>query len=197
MRRIAVICWSGLLVAGACGCAQGPLLDNPLRLTPARACMVENPVYIPLGPQSYGKVYEKVLDILDDYFEISYTNRQDGRIETFPRIAPGYEQFWKKGDPDFYQRLYATLQTLRHRCVVLIQPAEDGGYFVQVTVYKELEDLPRPSRSTAGAATFFTPNDVERQFTVIDPTVFESSWIPLGRDPEFEQQILEQIKKCV
>jgi hypothetical protein len=179
------------------GCATGPLLDNPGILRPEPKPAVENPIYVPLGPQSYGDVFEKVIDIVDTYFEIDTANRYDGTIRTFPRIAPGFEQFWKPGSPDFDQRLEATLQTIRHRAEVLIQAADDGGYFVSVTVYKELEDLPKPVRATAGAASFRSDNTVERQFEVIDPTVFESNWIPLGRDIPLEQEIIRQIKSSL
>lgn len=198
MRQTWKLAWSGVTAWMLCGCyATGPMLDNPVFVRPDPNCTVENPVFVPLGPQSYGLVFEKTLDILDDYFEISYANRYDGRIETFPRIAPGYEQFWKPGNPDARDRLLATLQTLRNRAVVLIQPAEDGGFFLQVTVYKELEDLAKPTRSTAGAAGFTQPITVERQFEVIDPTVLESNWIPLGRNCPLEQLILERLKKCM
>jgi hypothetical protein len=179
------------------GCSSGPLVDNPLAIGQPPTIAIENPVYVPLGPQSYGVVFERVIDVLDEYFEISYANRYDGTIRTFPRIAPGFEQFWKPGSPDFDQRLLATLQTIRHRAEVLIQPADDGGFFVQVTVYRELEDLPRPVRSTAGAASFRSDNTVERQFEVIDPTVFESNWIPVGRDTCLEQELLRRIKECM
>jgi hypothetical protein len=185
-----------LLLLG--GCASGPLLDNPGVLVPGQGCpTVENPVYIPLGPPSYGQVFEKAIDVISNYFEISEYNRYDGRIETFPRIAPGLEQPWKAGSPDFDQRLYATLQTVRHRAVLLIHPAENGGFFIQVTVYKELEDLARPIRATAGVAVFRTEGTVERQYEVIDPTRYETSWIPIGRDTKLEQVILQQLKKCM
>lgn len=193
------LCWLTPWAVLACGCATGPLLENPERVAgppPAAAC-VENPAYVALGPASYGTVFEKVLDVVDDYFDVSVANRYDGRIETFPRIAPGLEQPWKKGSADLRSRFEATLQTIRHRAVVLIQPADDGGFFVQVVVYKELEDLPRPSRPTTAAAIFRSDNNVERQFQVIDPTVFESTWIPLGRDTALEQQILQQITSCL
>jgi hypothetical protein len=186
-----------LLSAMICGCASGPLLDNPVVLRPDPNINVENPLYIPLGPPSYGIVFEKVLDVTTDYFEVSYANRYDGRIVTYPRIAPGLEQPWKPGSPDFGQRLEATLQTLRHRAEISVQPAPDGGYFVQVDVYKELEDLPKPIRATAGSATFRDPITIERQFEVVDPTVFESNWIPLGHNVLLEQVILQRLKKCL
>jgi hypothetical protein len=186
-----------VLVSAAGGCATGPLIDNPALIAPEPGVTVENPIYVPLGPQSYGTVFEKVIDVIDDYFEISYADRYYGSITTFPRISPGLEQLWKPGSPDFDQRLEATLQTIRHRAEVLIEAAPDGGFFVRVTVYKELEDLPRPVRSTAGAASFRSDNTVERQFEVIDPTIFESNWIPLGRDTQMEQVILQRLKSCM
>lgn len=199
MWRLLRMAWPGVFAALAAGCATGPLLDNPVLLPAAANICVENPVYIPLGPTStaYNNVFEKALDIMDDYFEISYSNRYDGRIETFPRIAPGLEQPWKPGSPDFDQRLEATFQTIRHRGSVLITPADDGGYFIQVTVYKELEDLPRPVRQTAGSALFREQPTLERQFEVIDPTVFESNWIPFGRNLKLEQVILQRLKACM
>jgi hypothetical protein len=190
--------WAGAVLALASGCASGPLLDNPLTIPVDPSVTVENPVYIPGDPHAYGAVFEKVLETITGYnFEIAYADRYDGRIETFPRISPGLEQLWKPGSPDFDQRLEATFQTMRHRILVRIEAANDGGFFVSVKALKELEDLPRPTRSTAGAASFRSDNTVERQFEVIDPTVFESQWIPMGEDAKLEQAILQQIKRCM
>ncbi|MBI1917622.1 MAG: hypothetical protein HYS12_23250 [Planctomycetes bacterium] len=193
MRASLNLAWSGALGLLCGGCMSGPLLDNPGRVPSASAHPVANPVYIHQGPLAYGLVFEKVYDVIDDYFEIAYANRYDGRIETFPRIAPGLEQPWKPGSPDFHQRLLATLQSIRHRAVVLIQPADNGGFFVDVRVFKELEDVARPIRATAGSASFRSDNTIERQFEVVDPTVVESNWIPLGRDVKLEQVILKRL----
>jgi hypothetical protein len=200
IRRTLQIAALGLTGLFCCGClSRGPLVDNPayVRLDPSVA--VDNPLWVPANatPEMYAKLFDKILDITDDYFEISLANRYEGRIETFPRIAPGYEQFWRVGNPGAYNRLLSTFQTIRNRAVVLILPAENGGYYVQVTVFRELEDLPRPTRQTAGAATFFFPSTVERQFEVIDPTIFESNWIPLGHNCELEQLILQRLKECM
>jgi len=168
----------------------GPLHENPILVQPRKVQSQDNPVYLALGPQDYGAVFEKVLDVVDDYWEIAYSNRYDGRIETIPRVAPGLLQVWRPGSPDFYQRLLASLQSIRHRAIVLIKPAEDGGFFIDVKVYKELEDLPQPTQSLAGPATFQNASTVERQFEVIDAGVFESRWIPIGRDVKIEEVIL-------
>jgi hypothetical protein len=197
-RIVRFVLGAGLCAAflAPAGCASFPLSFNAALLRPDPAVCVENPLYIPLGPPAYGVVFEKVLDVLDDYFEIAYANRYDGRILTFPRIAPGLEQPWRAGSPDWYQRLEATLQTTRRRAEVLIQPAEDGGFFIDVTVYKELEDLVRPTRMAMGAA-FRSDITVERQYEVIDPTVIESNWIPKGRDTDLEQVILQRLRLCL
>jgi hypothetical protein len=197
MRRILWLAWVGTIPGLTAGCMTGPLTDNPILIRPNPEITVENPVWVPSGPAAYGPVFENVLDIVAGYFEIRYANRYDGHIDTFPRIAPGFGQIWKPGSPDGYQRLQATLQTIRHRCEVQIDPAQDGGFFVNVIIYKELEDLARPTRATAGAAAFQGEMTQNRTFEVIDPTVFESNWIPLGRDAEFEQTILQRLKKCM
>ncbi|MBL8797339.1 MAG: hypothetical protein JNM56_25785 [Planctomycetia bacterium] len=190
MRRL-----RGMIYLAALTVVLG-LTQTASAVDPEEVC-IENPVYIALGPDSYGMVFEKVIDVLNEYFEIAYSNRYDGRIETFPRIAPGYEQPWKPSTPSWYERLLATFQTIRHRAFVLIQLADDGGFFVQVIVYKELEDLPRPLRSTAGAAIFRGSSTVDRQYEVIDPTVFERAWIPMGRDHLLEHAIAQKIKNCL
>jgi hypothetical protein len=200
MWRALRIAWAGLMAALCTGCYSlgvGPLVENPVYVRPDPTTTVENPVYVPQGPWAYNVVFEKIIDILDDYFEIASTNRYAGEIQTFPRVAPGFEQFWRPGNPDCYDRLLATFQTIRNRGFVRIEPAKDGGYFIDVVVYKELEDMPRPIRQTAGSASFRDMPTVERQFEVIDPTVFDTGWIPLGRNSPLEQLILQRIKGCL
>jgi hypothetical protein len=189
MGRSRWFAWLGAWMLLAAGCASGPLQDNPILVRPDLPTQ-ENPVYIPLGPKAYGMVFEKVLDVVDDYFEIAYSNRYDGRIETFPRIAPGVAQPWRAGSPDMYQRVLASFQTIQHRAIVKILPAPDGGYFVDVKVYKELEDLERPIAATAGPAIIRGDQTIARQFEVVDASVFQTNWIPIGRDIRLEQQIL-------
>lgn len=187
--------WSAGLAVCLGGCATGPLQENPVLVRVDRDCAHENPIYIPQGPMAYACVFEKLEDILSDYFVISYSSRYDGRIETFPAIAPGIEQPWKPGSPDCYQRLLAFFQTIRHRAIVLITTADDGGYFVDVKVLKELEDLPAPFRATAGEATYRMVPTIERQFEVVAGDVFDPAWIPIGRDVKLEQIILDRLAR--
>jgi len=200
MRRPLSLSVLALTAASLSGCvtfSSGPLLENPVFLRPDPGVKVENPVYVPQGPWYYNTVFDKVIDIVDDYFDVASTNRYAGTIRTFPRIAPGLEQPWKTGNPALYDRLLATLQSIRNRAEIRIEPAKDGGYFLEVIVYKELEDVPSPVRAMSGAAIFQTTSTVERQFEVIDPSVFEMNWIPIGRNAPLEQLILQRIKNCM
>jgi hypothetical protein len=188
--------WIAAAALGLAGCSTGPLQENPVLLRPDLLIPQENPLYIPQGPDAYDKVFQKALDVVDDFFEIAYANRYDGRIESQPAVAPGLEQPWKPGSPDFSQRLLAFFQSIRHRCILVIQPADDGGYYIDVKVLKELEDLPSPMRATAGAASFRMNSTIERQFEVIEQPIYESNWIPIGRDFKLEQVILERLAHC-
>jgi hypothetical protein len=210
-RRQVLVTSAAALALALAGCSTGPVRDNPIIFRPGQVAprentllrpgpfvTQENPVYLPQGPQPevYDKIFQKALDIVDDFWEIAYSNRYEGRIESQPAVAPGIIQPWKPGSPDFYQRLLADLQSIRHRCIVLITTADEGGYYVDVKVLKELEDLPAPVRATAGSASFRMNSTIERQFEVIEQPLYEVNWIPIGRDFKLEQVILERLAEC-
>jgi len=82
-----------------------------------------------------------------------------------------------------------TLQTMRRRAVVRVRPSE-GGHWVEVAVFKELEDLRTPEYASAGSATFRYDSSFTR---VVNPTAGDQApecWIPKGRDPVLEQRII-------
>ena len=149
------------------------------------------------SPEAYRYLFSRCLDVVGDYFEIDVprTSRYGGVINTIPRIAPGLEQPWKPGSPDIYQRLLAFCQSIRHRCIVEITTGQNGGYFVDVKVFRELEDVQTPMRSTAGEATVISHSTIERQAVIVAPDQLDSNWIPTGRDIALEQAILERITR--
>ena len=205
MKRVLRLLAMAVLPTLALGCQNlNASVDwPPLPPIGANPIQDQNPVYITLPKEQYGHVCETILQVLGDHgFEIAETNRYSGHTETVPRVSPGLVLFLKPGSPDAYERLLSTLQTYRHRVTVLIQPAdpsgaEHGGYFVEFIVRKELEDLPRPLRSTAGGAVFRSENTVERQTEVIDATFFDSAWIYRGRDCALEQELIRCFKKSL
>lgn len=191
---------AGLLAFALTGCAAVPPLENPVLVRPPSAD-AENPIVVAPGlptPSGYAFVYDRCLDALDDYFDIKPGSRFDGQIATIPRVAAGYEQPWKSGTPDPRERLIATFQTIRHTALVRIEAGERGGFRVFVEVYKELEDIPRPTQAITGGSAFREAPTVDRRVQAIGaiaPT--EQSWIPMGRDYEFEQVLLRKIQKSI
>ncbi len=185
----------GLFAVACAGCASVPPLDNPLVVRPA----VENPATVsPVTPDanSYAQVWERTIDVLDDYFVLKSPSRYAGYMETEPRIAPGYEQPWKPGSPDKRERLIATLQTIRNTAKVTISAGERGGYKVYVEVWREVADLPRPNRAISGAAVFQEAATVDRRAEVVSSeSTAPQTWIPAGRDYAFEQLILTRIQE--
>ncbi len=203
MPRIGWITWTALGALLLGGCASGPLQENPLLIQTDKAVSCENPLFVNYGTISYPLLYDNVLDIVSDYFDIGFSNRYDGRIETFPKVMPGLGQPWKPGTPDLYQRALAAFQSMRYRCIVVIKVADPklGGYIIDVRVLKELEDIAVPTAATAGSASFNSFPTVERQYEVVDASLVETNWIPIDRegqtmrDHALEQVILERIAK--
>jgi hypothetical protein len=192
MRLCSTLCLLALAATGG-GCATTELAD----VLPANGVYVEdeNPVFIPLGKDSYGVVFENVLRVLGDYgFQFEHIDRYCGCIETKPRVSPGLGLFLKPGSPEFYERALATAQSYRHRVSVRIHPADQGGYFIDVTARKELEDLSRPIKSTIGSSLFSLDTPIDRDFDVIDPNRADAGWIYKGRDCGLEQKIIARLK---
>ena len=190
------------------GCMTGPRFDNPMKVEngpePAAA---ENPILVfPKYPngQAYREVFDRVLDVIDDFFAIAYVSHYEGRIVGKPTVAPGYEQPWKPGSPDVYQRSLVSLQSYRYRCEVRIREAEPAGYFVQITVLKELKDIPNPYMPYYTTPVFGDGSTVDRaQLLVVNPDATSplrlnpnERWIPKGRETGIEQAMLRKIQRC-
>jgi hypothetical protein len=186
-----------MAVGLAGGCASAPPLDNPVLVRNKPTDCVENPVLVSPGAptgRSYQEVFEKTIDILDDYWVVKVADPYDGKIVTVPRIAPGYEQFWKSGNPDPRERLLSTFQSTRQTAVVTFRIGERGGYLVYVEVIKELEDVPRPGRATP--AVFQESPTVDRVLDVIGPPAAPGrGWFVIGRDYATEQLLLQRIRE--
>ena len=191
--------WKGLATAGlfSAGCTAVPPLDNPALVRPSSAD-IENPILLEPGPptpEGYAHVYEQALNAVDDYFDVIPGDRYSGQIETLPRTASGLEEPFRPGTPAARERLIATLQSVRHRAVVRIMPGERGGWRVAVEVYKELEDSFIPSQARMGPATFREAPRLDRRVAAVVPAAPQNQqWIPIGRDPAFEQIILRKIQ---
>jgi hypothetical protein len=182
-----------LFLLCASGCISGPALDNPYYVRSPNSS--ENPLFVPQGqdPQQYQRVYDTVYDVVNKYFDIASSNMYAGEIWGVPRVSTGLFDWWHFESYDSYELWQSTLQSIRRRLQVQIIPAEVGGYFVAVYVFKELEDPGAPVNPL-----------LHRRIRPEDPTDTRGAWptsesglhwIGMGRDTKLEELILARLKE--
>jgi hypothetical protein len=167
---------------------------------PGTGVVSANPIYIPVKNQDWA--WEQIVDVVDDYFRIERESRvqlvgnivTEGRIDTFPQVGATVFEPHRPDSVGHYNRWESTFQTIRRRGLVRVIP-EQGGYLIDLAVYKELEDLPSPENATAGSATFRYDDSLPSRFQdEASRTRLSKHWVPLGRDTDCEQQILAEIQ---
>lgn len=172
-----------LLLASASGCATLGLRQAP----PA-----PNPVFVTAA--SPEMAWERTVDAIHDFrFPIIRESKLDGVIETDYVVGSGVFEPWNRDSIGLTNRLEDTFQSTRRRLRVRLTPAQ-GGYLVSVEAFKEKEDTRGPVENSTGGDTFQTNQTLQRDLNVIDEIDAPSGWIPLGRDPALEQEVLERIR---
>src|SRR6478672_10570682 len=200
-------------------CASAPLRDNFLSAAICLSVLVlfsgcsslfhrggglvgpgplQNPLFIPPVEREF--LWNQTVDAVDDYFRIEREDRvrliggvlTEGRIDTFPTIGSIMFEPWRRDSTPGYEKLHATLQSIRRRATVRVIPVE-GGYLLDVIVQKELEDLDKPEHATAGGATLRHDGTIVRQEGAPGRYSVTLGWIPIGRDVTLEQRILGDV----
>ncbi|QDU26854.1 hypothetical protein ETAA8_19380 [Anatilimnocola aggregata] len=165
----------------------------------APAGPVDNPLFLPpLDPEF---VWSQLVDSLDDHFRIEREERvrliggilTEGRIDTFPQIGSTLLEPWRGDSTPGYEKLHATLQSIRRKATLRLIPTE-GGSLVDLVVQKELEDLDKPEHATAGGATMRYDGTLVRREGLPGRYSVSLGWIPIGRDCSLEQKLLADIR---
>ncbi|WP_146452394.1 hypothetical protein [Bythopirellula polymerisocia] len=158
-------------------------------------------VLVPVVNEDFA--WEQIVDVVDDYFRVDQENRvqlvgnvlTEGRIDTFPQVGSTLLEPQMRDSVGRYNLFESTFQSIRRRAEIRVIP-QQGGWFVEAIVQKEIEDLPRPENSTAGAAVFRSDNSLRSNMNEqVSRTRPSAYWIPLGRDCEVELQMLEDIQE--
>ena len=166
------------------------------RPPPPGSC--ENPLFVPAG--DYEFVWNNVVDVVDDYFEIEREARGRvvgnvmtvGRIDTFPVPGANLLEPWHGDSATPYDRLESTLQSIRRRALVQVIPT-GGGYLIDVAVFKELEDVARPDFSPTSSATIRFDTSNQRLPPPVEAQTAPIGWIPQGRDCFLEQRMIGKL----
>lgn len=161
--------------------------------------VLQNPLLITAADRDF--LWNQLVDVVDDYFKVEREQRvqavgdvqTEGLLETFPRPTATFMEPWEGDAVTFYDRLEASLQSIRRHATVRVIPTA-GGYLVDVAVYKELESVPKPEVLFASRFDLRNDDSLHRLSTPVggeEPTV---GWIPQGRDAGLEQKILNQLQ---
>lgn len=164
------------------------------------AAPVSNPMIVPLTDRWL--LMDQVSDEIDDYFKIYREERirildgvmSEGWIETHPKIGSTLLEPWAKDSTPGFEKLHASLQTVRRFSKVRVIPTVNS-FQIDVKVFKELEDLKQPKLATITGRRF--RNDSSLDVDVTDPWLedLNEGWIPMGRDFSLEQKILRNIQE--
>ncbi|NLE39114.1 MAG: hypothetical protein GX621_13915 [Pirellulaceae bacterium] len=156
-----------------------------------------NPTVLPPGTPE--QIWEHVVDVVDDYFEISReipVSQLDevGRLDTVPLVGATLLEPWRHDSANFDERLEATLQTIRRQAVVHVSRVQQG-YLVEVLVYKQLE-VAKPMQATGDTSLLRYDGSLTRIENPIAEQPLDEGWIPMGRDTALEQRILGHLLAC-
>jgi hypothetical protein len=201
LRHTSALAVVGLALSG-CGTGSQWTVppDYAPMVTPAavQPIVYGNPVFVPSAgdPLCF---WETLVDVVDDYFPIEHeepvrligNTPTKGSLTTVPQVSPTVFEPWRHDAGDHDQRVENTLQTMRRRAAVRVDPApEGGGYWVEIVVAKELENCVKPEHATAGAATLRYDSTLTG---IVNPVTGESiheNWIDKGRDVALEQKMI-------
>ncbi len=153
---------------------------------------MSNPIQISGTNQDV--VWERVVDTIHNYkFLIARENRLDGIIQTEYKVGSNFFEPWHADSVGFDNKLESSLQSIRRKVIVSVTPVE-GGYLLGVEAFKEIEDVKTQTSSAPGGATFQQDLSLRRDLNLVQEHRTPTGWIPLGRDPALEEDILQSLQ---
>jgi hypothetical protein len=192
--------------AATAGVVVDPFAVDPLAVPYTESPVADfgaggpNQIHVPVANRDW--TWEQIVDAVDDYFRIERERQvqlvgdvlTEGRIDTLPLIGATLLEPHRHDSVGKFNRWESTFQTIRRRATVRVIP-DSQGYLIDVMVEKDIEDLPHPENSTAGAATFRNDSSIVAEYDQpVSPVRLAGNWILLGRDPALEQRILADIQ---
>jgi len=157
-----------------------------------------NPIFVENHDHEF--LWSVLVDVIDNHFEIEreipvrlYGNvLTEGHIESKPKIGASMTEFWHADSVGFGERFDSTLQTIRRRVEGHVVP-EAGGYTIEIKVFKELEDKPRPLRAVSNASNLRFKDSADEFIDTIDVDPSSAGWFIIERDAALENRLLMEI----
>lgn len=195
-RRLTLLAL-GVLATANSGCAH--LHAPPPVASTLAAAPLSNPLIVPAMDTEY--LWLQIVDTVDDYFRIQREERvradlgviTDGVIDTYAVTGATSLEPWHKDSTQGFERLHATLQSVRRFAKVRVTPSPEG-FAIEIAVYKELEDVAQPENTSVGSSTIRHDGSLVRN----EPNALGGpptlGWIPVGRDFSLEQRMLAELQ---
>lgn len=196
IRKSILFLLLGVSFVFGCASTRQSFNDLSARLSAPRQ---NNPIFVPTT--NHRALWDAVEDIVDDYYPIAMCEPvrlhnnvfSEGRLDTMPIMGASILEPWHGDSMTYYDRWERTLQTIRTRAMVRVTP-DEGGFWLQVFVYKELENLPAPMNSNISIHDVrYDSANSERVGQNRGYGDEYGGWILIDRDNELEQHILQQI----
>jgi len=157
-----------------------------------------NPIFVENHPHEF--VWSILVDVIDSHFEIAreipirlHGNvLTEGHLEAVPKIGASLCEPWHADSVGFGERFDCTLQTIRRRVEAHVVP-ETGGYTIEIKVFKELEDNPRPLRASSNVSNLRFRDSVDEFANKIDVDPSSAGWSIIERDTALENRLLGEI----
>lgn len=168
-------------------------LNTGCRSTSGRQLPRTNALLIP--SYSMDTTWERAVSVLhQNHFLIARESKLEGIIETEYRAGSSFLEPWHPDSVGLENRLESTVQSIRRRILITFSQSGTDQLMISVQVHKEIEDVPGPTATYAGGATFSESDLLDRDLDQVIGQSAPSRWLPRGRDPHMEAYLVTQIQ---
>ena len=195
--RYSITIGTALLLVAGCSSYEpfAPTREFSWRLNTPQS---HNPIFVENHDHEF--LWSVVVDAVDNHFDIDreipirlHGNvLTEGHLESKPKIGASLAEVWHSDSVGFSERFDSTLQTIRRRVEAHVVPTE-GGYTVEVKVFKELEDDVRPLRSVTHVSNLRFMDSIDEFADGIDVDISGAGWFIIERDSALEERLLQEI----
>ena len=161
--------------------------------TSGREAPRTNALLIPLS--STDATWERAVSVLHrNHFLIARESKLEGIIETEYRAGSNVLEPWHSDSVGLDNRLESTLQSIRRKVIISFAQSGADQLMVSVQAHKEIEDVPGPTATYAGGATFSESEFFDRDLNQVLGQSSPSRWLPRGRDAHLEARLVAQLQ---
>jgi hypothetical protein len=140
-------------------------------------------------------MWERAVTVLHrNHFVIARESKLEGTIETEYRAGSSLLELWHPDSVGHDNRRESTVQSIRRKVTITFRQSGSGQVMMAVFVHKEIEDVPGPTATYEGGATFSESNVFNRDLDQVVGQASPSRWLPRGRDSLLEGRLVAQIR---